>query len=235
MKDRSVLIAEDDSSLMRGLKDNFSARGYQVHTAMDGEIALHLAMSINLNLIVLDIMLPKLNGYEICRRIREAELGTPIIMLTAKGQEEDIIRGLNIGADDYVCKPFSIKELLARANAFIRRTASRKEISHQFGEFTLHMDSHKLVRNSGSTEAEEIPLTPKELALLELFTARAGRALTRDAIINIVWHNNLLTTTRSVDRCVNTLRGKIEPDPQQPTYIKTLRDIGYRFDIPPHD
>ena len=232
MKDHSVLIAEDDSSLIRGLTDNFSARGYQVHTAMDGERALHLAMNINPNLIVLDIMLPKLNGYEVCRRIREAGLGMPIIMLTAKGQEEDIIRGLNIGADDYVCKPFSIRELLARANAFIRSTAGRKEISHQFGEFTLHMDSHKLVRNSGSTEAKEIPLTPKELALLELFTSRAGRSLTRDAIISIVWRNNLLTTTRSVDRCVNTLRGKIEPDPQQPTYIKTLRDIGYRFEIP---
>jgi DNA-binding response OmpR family regulator len=232
MKGRSVLIAEDDSSLMRGLKDNFSAKEYQVHTAIDGEYALHLAMSIHPDLIILDIMLPKLNGYEICRRIREAELTVPIIMLTAKGQEEDIIRGLNIGADDYVCKPFSIGELLARANAFIRRNAGRKEISYQFGEFTLHLDSRKLVRSSGANEVEEIPLTPKELALLELFTSRAGRALTRDTIINIVWHNNLLTTTRSVDRCVNTLRSKIEPDPQQPTHIKTIRDIGYRFEIP---
>jgi DNA-binding response OmpR family regulator len=233
MKGRSVLIAEDDSSLMRGLKDNFSARQYQVYAAMDGESALHLAMSSNPDLIVLDIMLPRLNGYEICRRIREAGLTVPIIMLTAKGQEEDIIRGLNIGADDYVCKPFSIRELLARANAFMRRNVARKEISYQFGEFTLHLDSHKLVRNSGTDAAEEIPLTPKELALLELFTSRVGRAMTRDTIINIVWHNNLLTTTRSVDRCVNTLRAKIEPDPQQPTYIKTLRDVGYRFETPP--
>lgn len=233
MKGARVLIAEDDSSLMRGLKDNFAAREYRVYTAVDGQSALQLAMSINPDLIILDIMLPKMNGYEICRRIREAELTMPIIMLTAKSQEEDIVRGLNIGADDYVCKPFSIRELLARANAFIRRNADRKNIGCRFGEFTLYFDSHKLVRRRGANETEEIPLTPKELALLELFASRAGRALTRDTIIDIVWHDNVLTTTRSVDRCVNTLRSKIEPDPQQPTYIKTLRDIGYRFEIPP--
>lgn len=230
MSNPSVLIVEDDSSLIRGLKDNFSTHHYEVHTAMDGETAVSLALRLKPKLIVLDIMLPKLNGYEVCRRIREAELDMPIIMLTAKGQEEDIVRGLNLGADDYVCKPFSIRELMARANAFIRRNADKDPQDYRFGEFRLEFESRKLLRGSGENNEEEIPLTPKELALLELFIRRVGRALTREAIINIVWHNNLLTTTRSVDRCINTLRAKIEADPQQPVYIKTVRDIGYRFE-----
>ena len=130
MFDDSVLIIEDDATLRRGLKDNFELRGYSVRSAADGEEGLQAALSSKPDLIVLDIMLPKLNGFEICRQVREAELDMPIIMLTAKGQEEDIVRGLTLGADDYMTKPFSVKELLARAAAFLRRrTASAPETS----------------------------------------------------------------------------------------------------------
>ena len=170
-------------------------------------------------------MLPKLNGYEVCELIREAELDMPIIMLTAKGQEKDIVKGLNLGADDYVTKPFSIEELLARAHAFLRRGRDKQPKVFRFGDFELDVDSHKLIR-----EGSEIPLTPKEFDVLRLFLSRPGRALTRDAIVRSVWGINVFVTVRSVDRCVNSLRKKIEPDPSRPTFIQTIMDVGYRFE-----
>ena len=225
MSKHSVLIIEDNSSMMRGLKDNFSSRGYQVSSAMDGETGLNMALNTQPDLIILDIMLPKINGYEICKRVRESEQDMPIIMLTAKGQQDDIIRGLNLGADDYMSKPFSIKELLARANAFMRRRQHSAPEDYHFGDYLLNVTSRTLHKNE-----QEIRLTPKEFSLLSLFIKRIGHALTRDTILNQVWHSNLLTTSRSVDRCVNTLRKKIEPNPDKPTYIKSIRDIGYRFE-----
>lgn len=226
MPDKIVLVIEDDPSLMRGLKDNFQSRGYVVHGASDGELGLESALKIRPDLVILDIMLPKLNGYEVCELIREAALDMPIIMLTAKGQEKDIVRGLNVGADDYVTKPFSIEELLARAHAFLRRGQDEQRKVFQFGDFELDVHSHRLVR-----EGSEIFLTPKEFDLLRLFLGRPGRALTRDEIVRIVWGINVFVTPRSVDRCVTTLRKKIEPDPALPTFIQTIMDVGYRFQV----
>jgi two-component system alkaline phosphatase synthesis response regulator PhoP len=177
------------------------------------------------DLILLDIMLPGINGYEICRLIRAEGLDTPIIMLTAKGQESDIILGLNLGADDYVTKPFNIHELLARVNAFLRRRRQEEVHRFQFGEFTLNMDSRQLLRRG-----KEVELTPKEFGLLALFIKRAGCALTRDEILKHVWGYDILVTSRSVDRCINTLRNKIERHPEEPVFIKTIRDVGYRFE-----
>ncbi len=225
MAGETVLIIEDDPTMLRGLKDNFEFEGYCVAVAEDGEKGLEAALSIKPDLIVLDIMLPKVNGYEICRLIRAEGLDVPIIMLTAKGQEQDIILGLNLGADDYVTKPFSIKQLLARANAFLRRRRSSAGESCTFGDFALEFASRRLMRGD-----REIPLTPKEFGLLELFLRRQGRALTRDEIINTVWGYDVFVTSRSVDRCVNTLRGKIEADPAKPRFIQTVRPIGYRFE-----
>lgn len=223
-----VLIIEDDPAMLRGLKDNFQARGYLVETAQDGQAGLDAALNSAPDLIVLDIMLPKLNGYEVCREIRRHELNMPILMLTAKGEEEDIVRGLDLGADDYVTKPFSVRELLARAKAFLRR---RRETTpadvHRFGDCLLELASHKLFR-----DGTEVPLTTKEFRLLEYFVRRQGRALTRNDILNAVWGHSVIVTARSVDRCVTTLRAKIEPCPQRPTYIHTIRDIGYRFEPP---
>ncbi len=230
MNEESVLIVEDDATLLRGLKDNFEIRGYCVHTALDGPQGLETALAEEPDLILLDIMLPRMNGFEVCRRIREADFKMPIIMLTAKGQEEDIVRGLNLGADDYVTKPFSIHELLARARAFLRRhkAADVEDIqTYAFGDCTLDLTSHRLFRSD-----EEVTLSPKEFRLLEHFLRTAGRALTRDEILRAVWGRDILVTARSVDRCVTTLRGKIEKDPKRPQMIRTIRDVGYRFEVP---
>jgi DNA-binding response OmpR family regulator len=224
MATETVLIIEDDPTMLRVLKDNFEYTGFAVLTADDGERGLQEALARKADLILLDIMLPGINGYEICRRVRHQGVDVPIIMLTAKGQESDVVLGLNLGADDYVTKPFSTKELLARAEAFLRRRR-RKELSvYRFGGCELHMASRRLVRDGA-----EVPLTPKEFNLLAFFAHHPGRALTRDEILRSVWGDDLLVTTRSVDRFINTLRTKIEPDPKRSTLIKTIRNIGYRF------
>jgi len=187
----TILIIEDDATMLRGLKDNFEFKGYRVLTAADGEEGLDAALGQKPDLIVLDIMLPKINGYEVCRLIRKEGLEMPIIMLTAKGEESDIVLGLNLGADDYV-------------------TPARK-----------------LTR-----ESSEVKLSPKEFRLLELFLKRCGRALTRDEILNAVWGYDCYVGPRSIDRFVTTLRNKIEPDPHNPTFIHTIREIGYKFEPP---
>jgi DNA-binding response OmpR family regulator len=225
MKGSRILIIEDDAALLRGLKDNFNSQGCLVETAADGEAGLAKALSGNHHLVLLDIMLPKTNGYEICRAMRERGLEAPIIMLTAKGQEEDIILGLNVGADDYVTKPFRIRELLARANSFLRRHRMPAAESYRFGEYEMNLASHKLLRSG-----RQVDLTAKEFRLLQYFLARQGRALTRDDILNAVWGNSVIVSSRSVDRCVTTLRAKIEKDPAHPQFIHTIRDIGYRFE-----
>ncbi len=227
MAGEKVLIIEDDPTMLRGLKDNFEFKGYTVQTASDGEKGLDTALAVKPDLIILDIMLPKVNGYEICRVVRNEGLDMPIIMLTAKGQESDIILGLNIGADDYMTKPFSIKELLARANAFLRRRQKQETAIYQFGKFKLDPGARKLFQNG-----KEVQLTPKEFELLIFLVKHTGRALTRDQILSSVWGYDIVVTARSVDRCINTLRNKIEKDPAQPIYITTVREIGYRFENP---
>jgi len=223
----TILIIEDDATMLRGLKDNFEFKGYRVLTSADGEEGLDAALGQKPDLIVLDIMLPKINGYEVCRLIRKEGLEMPIIMLTAKGEESDIILGLNLGADDYVTKPFSIKELLARAAAFLRRSKQTDEDIHEFADYRLDIPARKLTR-AGS----EVKLSPKEFKLLELFLKKRGRALTRDDILNAVWGYDCYVGPRSIDRFVTTLRNKIEPDPHNPTFIHTIREIGYKFEPP---
>ena len=230
MPGETVLIIEDDPAMLRGLKDNFQYEGYVVRTASDGEAGLSAALDGKPDLIVLDIMLPKINGYEICRLLRKEGLDCPIIMLTAKGQESDIVLGLNLGADDYVTKPFSIRELLARAGAFLRRLRQPQQEALRFGEFRLDCASRRLLRSAKGKEAE-ISLTPKEFDLLELVLRQAGRALTREEILKRVWGFSVFVTPRSVDRCVNTLRGKVEADPADPRFLQTVRQIGYRFEV----
>lgn len=227
MTAETILIIEDDPTMLRVLADNFKYSGLNVRTATDGEDGLRQAIDGEPDLIVLDIMLPRINGYEVCRLVREGGLDMPIIMLTAKGQESDIVLGLNLGADDYVTKPFSIKELLARASAFLRRRRQAQTKVCQFGDCELDVESHRLSRNG-----TEVPLTPTEFRLLAFFTRHAGRALTRDEILRSVWGSGIRVTARSVDRCINTLRSKVEPEPDRPTFIKTIRDIGYRFETP---
>jgi DNA-binding response OmpR family regulator len=223
----TILIVEDDPTMLRGLKDNFEFKGYRVVTAADGEDGLNAALNEKPDLIILDIMLPKINGYEVCRLIRKEELEMPIIMLTAKGEESDIVLGLNLGADDYVTKPFSIKELLARAAAFLRRSKQAEQDVYEFGDFRLDIPARKL-----TCKGNETKLSPKEFKLLELFLKKHGRALTRDDILNAVWGYDCYVGQRSIDRFVTTLRNKIEPDPHNPIYIHTIREIGYKFEPP---
>ncbi len=222
-----VLIIEDDPTLLRGLKDNFELRGYQVDTATDGATGLTAALNGEPDLILLDICLPRMNGYEICQALRSRECDMPIIMLTAKGQEEDIVRGLDVGADDYVTKPFSIRELIARAQAFLRRRRGKRPDVIRFGGCEFSFLSCKL-----TVAGAEVGLTNKELRMLQLFLERPDRALTRREIMAHVWGHRVIVTSRSVDRCITTLRSKIEPNPRDPLFIKTIRDVGYRFECP---
>ena len=221
----TILIIEDDVTMLRGLKDNFEFKGYSVLTAADGEDGLNMALDKKPDLIVLDIMLPKINGYEVCRLVREENLDMPIIMLTAKGEESDIVLGLNLGADDYVTKPFSIKELLARAAAFLRRRKQAEQDIYEFGDYQLDIPARRLTR-----KGKEIKLSPKEYGLLELFVRMPGKALTRDEILNRVWGYNSFTGRRGIDRFVTTLRSKIETNPHKPAFIHTIREIGYKFE-----
>jgi len=227
MSTKTILIIEDDPVLLRGLKDNFETQGYLVRTARDGQKGLDALLTAPPDLLLLDLMLPKVNGYEICRAARARQLDMPIIMLTAKGQEDDIVRGLELGADDYVTKPFSIKELLARVEALLRRTRKTEPETYQFGDYRLDIPARTFTRRG-----EEIALSPKEFRLLELFVKRPGRALTRDEILNVVWGYDSFVGERSIDRFVTTLRNKIEPDPHNPIYIHTVREIGYKFEPP---
>jgi DNA-binding response OmpR family regulator len=225
MPSQTVLIIEDDSTLLRGLKDNFQAQDYSVVTAADGQQGLDAVTRHAPDLVILDIMLPKVNGYEVCRLIRQCDLEMPIIMLTAKGEEEDVVRGLELGADDYVTKPFSVRELLARAGAFLRRRDAGQAQAYRFGRCQLDLVARTLF-----CRGTVVPLTAKEFRLLEHFVKRPGRAMTRKEILNAVWGHSVIVTARSVDRCVTTLRSKIESDTRAPKHIVTIRDVGYRFE-----
>jgi DNA-binding response OmpR family regulator len=226
MNDQTILIIEDDRPLQLGLQDNFALRGARVLSATDGFSGLQIAREHTPDLVVLDIMMPKMDGYEVCQQLRLEGYDMPIIMLTAKSEEEDIVRGLNCGADDYVTKPFRIKELVARVNAFLRRrrpVAAGESI--RFGDCALNLSSRTL-----SCSGSEIPLMPKEYSLLAFFLQHPGRALTRDRILEEVWGSDIIVTDRSVDRCITTLRSKIEPEPSRPRFLKTIRNVGYRFE-----
>ena len=221
---RKVLIIEDNSAMLRGLKDNFELKGYGVKTAQDGERGLKAALTENPDLIILDIMLPKINGYEICSEVRKKNFDMPIIMLTAKDQESDIILGLNLGADDYVTKPFSIKELMARAEAFMRRRGKDEPDVYEFDGYRLDTVAGTLTQNG-----KEIELTPGEFKMLHLFLRRIGCTLTSDEVRNAVWGYSRFITLQDIDQAVIALRDKIEQDPNNPKFIHTVELIGYKF------
>lgn len=226
----TILIIEDDPVMLRGLKDNFEFEGYQVQTASDGDAGLKMALALQPALIVLDLMLPKVNGYEICRFLREEKLEMPVIMLTAKGQESDIVLGLKLGADDYVTKPFSIKELLARVEASLRRQRQQAGAVIAFGDCRLDIAARRLIR-----AGKDVPLSPKEFELLAFLVDNSGRALSRDRIMSSVWGYDCRVTPRSIDRFVNALRNKIEADPAAPRFLTTVREFGYKFELPGAD
>jgi DNA-binding response OmpR family regulator len=222
---KSVLIVEDNQAMLRGLQDNFAMKGYRVKTAPDGERGLRAALKGKPDLVILDIMLPKLNGYDICSQIRREKLDMPIIMLTAKDREDDVVLGLNVGADDYITKPFSVKELLARADAFMRRRPRESDI-YEFGDCRLDTVTETL-----TCAGWEVRLSPGQYNMLHLFLRRAGCALTCDEICGAVWGYSHFVTRRDIHETVARLREIIEPDPADPTFIRTVPNIGYRFEL----
>jgi DNA-binding response OmpR family regulator len=219
-----LLIIEDEPALARGLTDLFQSEGFDVSSARDGEAGLEAALSRRPDLILLDIMLPRVNGFEVCKAVRERDMDVPILMLTAKGREDEVVLGLNLGADDYLIKPFRAGELIARVRALLRRRRTEPPIL-QFGDCEVDVRAQTVTRNGARVE-----LTTKEFKLLSYFLERPGRALSRDTILNAVWGSTVFVLPRSIDRCVTTLRAKVEPDPHKPRYIRTIRDVGYRFE-----
>jgi DNA-binding response OmpR family regulator len=222
---KTVLIIEDNPAMLRALDDNFTAKGFTVKTAGNGRQGLAEALQGNTDLIILDIMLPEINGFEICSQLRSKNLSTPIIMLTAKDQEQDIVTGLNLGADDYVTKPFSVTQLLARAEALLRRSARPEPDTYQFGDFKLNVAKQTLTHNG-----DEANLSPKEFKVLHLLVKKQGSVLTRDEILRAAFGFAHFVSEKNIDNFVNAIRKKIEPDLNNPIYIHTIGDIGYKFE-----
>ncbi len=222
----TILIAEDEADLAMGLKDNLQFEGYNVVVASDGEAALLAVQEHSPDLVLLDVMMPKLNGLEVCRRIRESGYMIPILMLTAKAEEIDIVRGLEVGADDYVTKPFSVRELLARIKAALRRTDVGKGLSRtlRIGETTVDMVKGKVERGD-----QTFNLGHFELQILKLLLENAEEPVERNKLLDEIWGLGGFPATRTVDNHIVSLRRKIEPDPKNPRHIVTVHSIGYKF------
>jgi DNA-binding response OmpR family regulator len=220
-----ILVVEDEPNLALGLEDDLKLEGYEVEVVRDGETASRRAREQPFDLIVLDIMLPRKDGFEVCRDIRRAGLRTPILLLTAKTQESDKVLGLELGADDYVTKPFSPRELRARVKALLRRAAGDVPEVCRFGENELDFSGCQL-RRSGQPQE----LTPLEFKLLSALIRHRGHVLTRDQLLDEVWGRGIVVTDRVIDTHITNLRKKIEPEPSQPRYLVSVRGIGYRFD-----
>jgi DNA-binding response OmpR family regulator len=221
-----ILVVEDDPAILRGLADNLRYEGYEVCTATNGEIAYRMCKSQHPNAIVLDLMLPRLNGLDFCRKLRSEGVQTPILMLTAKTEESDRVLGLDIGADDYVTKPFSLQELLARIRALLRRAQPDAALPDalRFGNIEIDFRRYEARRKGKSVD-----MTRKEFAVLRLLAARAGEVVTRDELLNEVWGYESYPVSRTVDNHVAGLRAKLERDPANPQYIQTVHGIGYKF------
>ena len=220
-----ILVVEDEPSLALGLQEDLSIEGHEVEVARDGETALQRALAGSFDLIVLDVMLPKKDGFEVCRQLRRDGARVPILMLTAKTQESDKVLGLEIGADDYVTKPFSGRELRARIKALLRRTVGDVADIYRFGDVEVDFARCELRRGG-----EVVEVTPVEIKMLAAFVRQPGRVLTRDQILSDVWGRGTFVTDRVVDAHVVNLRRKIEPVATDPRYLVSVRGIGYRFD-----
>jgi DNA-binding response OmpR family regulator len=226
MMKKRILVVEDDTSLARVLRDNLAFDGFDVDWVTSGHAALKRVKVAAPDLVVLDIMLPDTSGFDLCGLLRQGRQ-TPIIILTARGQKADKVRGLNLGADDYITKPYSPKELRARIRAHLRRTsdAGLPQII-AFGDCELDLGRAELRR-----DRKPVATTPLELKMLEFFTRRVGRVLTRRTLIDEVWGRDTAITERVVDNQIANLRKKIEPSPAAPRFLKSVRGIGYRFDL----
>lgn len=231
-----LLIVDDEESIITLLQFNLEQAGYEVTTAMDGKTAYDKAIESNFDLIILDLMIPEMDGLEVCKRLRQNKISTPILMLTAKDDEFDKVLGLELGADDYMTKPFSPREVVARIRAILRRVVTNNEERHvelktetllKIGEVDIFPENYEVFYRGNQLE-----LTPKEFELLLYLASNKGRVLTRDQLLNAVWNYEFVGDTRIVDVHISHLREKIEPNTKKPIYIKTIRGLGYKLEEP---
>ncbi len=224
---KEILIIEDETGILMSLKDEFELQGYVVHTAEDGERGLKLARERKPDLIILDIMLPVLDGYEVCKKLRMEENMTPIIMLTVRDKELDKVLGLELGADDYVTKPFSFPELTARVKAIFRRTEERVKDLDRYNFGNIKLDFEKYEANKGG---KELDLTTLEFHMLKFFIQNKGKVISRDGFLDRIWgKNNVSVSYRTVDTHIANIRKKIEENPTNPKHIISIRSVGYKF------
>jgi DNA-binding response OmpR family regulator len=221
-----ILIVEDEPNMVAGLRDNFEFEGYQVISAPDGVAGLERALSEAPDLVILDVMMPRMSGLDVCKQLKTKKPAIPIIMLTARGQEVDKVVGLELGADDYITKPFSIRELLARVKAVLRRAgiAPRAAEKYSFGEVEVNLRSCRVSRRG-----KEMDFSSKEFELLKFFLHHPGETLSRDRLLEEVWGYAHFPTTRTVDAHIVRLRQKVEPKPDEPRFILTVHGTGYKF------
>ncbi len=221
-----ILIIEDEPAMVAGLRDNFEYEGYEVISAGDGEAGLDRVMADDPNLVVLDVMMPRMSGLEVCKRIKAKRPSVPIIMLTARGQEIDKVVGLELGADDYVTKPFSIRELMARVKAVLRRVSPQARVPevYRFGDVEVNLRGNEVQR-----AGQPVTLSAKEFALLAYFISHPAETLSRDRLLEAVWGYENYPSTRTVDTHIVHLRQKLEPNPEAPRYILTVHGTGYKF------
>ena len=228
---KKILIVEDDASIALGLEGALEDEGYETRVARTGPDGLQLALEYHPDLLILDLMLPGMSGLEICKRLRDKGKITPVIVLTAKTEENDKILGLELGADDYVTKPFSVRELLARVRAHLRREEITPAESngasgkYRFGEVVIDFKRHEVFKDGQLRE-----LTNREFKLLEYFIRHPGELLSRDRLLHEIWGYEVFPSTRTVDNHILRLRKHIEPDPENPRFIKTVRGAGYLFE-----
>jgi len=221
-----ILIVEDEPAMVQGLRDNFEYEGYEVISAADGVDGLNRAIADQPDLVVLDVMMPKMSGLDVCKQLKARKPSLPIIMLTARGQEIDKVVGLELGADDYVTKPFSIRELMARVKAVLRRASPQAPTAeiYRFSDVEVNVRSNEVLRSG-----QPVELSSKEFALLAYFVAHPAETLSRDRLLDAVWGYENYPTTRTVDAHIVHLRQKLEPNPEEPRFILTVHGSGYKF------
>ena len=221
-----ILVVEDEPAMVAGLRDNFEFEGYEVITARDGIEGLERALDESPDLVVLDVMMPRMSGLEVCKQLRAKRASLPIIMLTARGQEVDKVVGLELGADDYVTKPFSIRELLARVKSVLRRTAvlPKDKEQHSFADVEVDLRRCRVLRSG-----KALDISSKEFDLLKYFICHSGETLSRDRLLDEVWGYENFPTTRTVDAHIVRIRQKLEPVPEQPRFFLTVHGVGYKF------
>ncbi len=226
-----ILIVEDEEAMRNGLKDNLEFEGYETETAEDGKIGLSKINNNQYDLIIMDVMMPNLSGFEVCKKIRAAGNKTPVILLTARGEEIDKILGLELGADDYITKPFSVRELIARIKAVLRRTENTNvEISDKHDDFLI-LGRLKLdfVNYAAYENENEVSMTHREFELIKYLYSRKNQTVSRDDLLKNIWDQNVFTTTRTIDNFIVKLRQKMEEDPNHPKIILTVHGIGYKM------